>query len=129
MQRDDRQSAPQRDLDDMASITIVRVGDQQVQAAGRNPLGVGEVPCGAADHAAGVLIQEGGVGLDRDLLPRHPGPVALLGDSRRIDTGADDARDDSPADLAEWTTPALPELEPPPAAATRGELRAINREG
>ena len=31
--------------------------------------------------------------------------------------------DDSPADLAEWTTPALPELEPPPAAATRGDAK------
>ena len=68
------------------------VDHQQVQASRRNPVRVGEVPGGAADHASCCAGDESGVFLLVDLLPPDVLTVGfLLGHAQRIDTGVDRA--------------------------------------
>ena len=68
------------------------VDHQQVQTSRRNPVRVGEVPGGTADHASCCAGDESGVFLLVDLLPPDVSTVgSLLGHAQRIDTGGDRA--------------------------------------
>ena len=61
--------------------------DQQIEALPRDPSVIGEIPSGAADHAAAVRRDESRVVLLGDLGPRHPLAGLLLADAHRVGPG------------------------------------------